>query len=238
MLTRIVDEDGSLQEQTDLSSAERHVLDVLRNELRGPTAKRPKIDQSALFAELSWQIIDDAVAARYVPPHLTLSMPIADPESRWAVGKRRLAKAVRPLGIAAALLAVVGVAVRATIGNPKTWQTKSVVAAVVPLDDSVSVRLPDGTTVMLDPDSRIDYDLRAFGAGSREVSLIGEARFRITHDATRPFVVRADGASTTAPNARFVVAADRDAKHHSSATAEVVALAARQGTIRTIKYLR
>jgi ferric-dicitrate binding protein FerR (iron transport regulator) len=51
-------------------------------------------------------------------------------------------------------------------------------------------RLPDGTQVVLGVASTLQYPA-AFGNGSRDVTLKGEAYFDVGHDQRRPFVVRA-----------------------------------------------
>ncbi|MCK0147229.1 FecR domain-containing protein [Arenibacter sp. F26102] len=48
--------------------------------------------------------------------------------------------------------------------------------------------LPDGSTVILNIDSYIEYPIN-FKKETREVSLIGEATFDIVHDSLRPFIV-------------------------------------------------
>jgi transmembrane sensor len=55
-----------------------------------------------------------------------------------------------------------------------------------------SVRLPDGTRVLLGPGSELA--LAGNFQGSRSVSLSGEALFDVRHDAVRPFTVRSGGA--------------------------------------------
>lgn len=51
-----------------------------------------------------------------------------------------------------------------------------------------SVKLPDGTTVRLNTDSRLTYI--SFAAGkTREVTLEGEAYFDVAHDSSRPFII-------------------------------------------------
>lgn len=51
--------------------------------------------------------------------------------------------------------------------------------------------LPDSTIVTLNSESELSY-ATAFGKTHREVTLIGEAYFKVTHDAKHPFVVHAN----------------------------------------------
>jgi transmembrane sensor len=57
-----------------------------------------------------------------------------------------------------------------------------------------SVRLPDGTRVLLGPATTLTLE-RGYGAMRRLVTLDGDAYFEVPHDSTRPFVVRAGPAT-------------------------------------------
>lgn len=51
------------------------------------------------------------------------------------------------------------------------------------------ITLPDGTQVWLNADSKITYPNNFQQAGSREITLAGEAFFDVKHDAGRPFII-------------------------------------------------
>lgn len=51
-----------------------------------------------------------------------------------------------------------------------------------------SVTLPDGTKVWINAGSKLSYD-NDFGNALREVNLIGEAFFDVTHNAEKPFII-------------------------------------------------
>ena len=70
-----------------------------------------------------------------------------------------------------------------------------------------SLRLPDGGRVVLGPASRIVV-AAAYGRGTREVELHGEAYFDVVHDTTRPFVVRAGDVSVRDVGTSFGVRAE------------------------------
>ncbi|RBL88310.1 hypothetical protein DF182_17075 [Chitinophaga flava] len=53
-----------------------------------------------------------------------------------------------------------------------------------------SVVLPDGTTVVLNACSRLQYDATRFLNGDREVGLTGEAYFDVKHDPAHPFIIQ------------------------------------------------
>ena len=64
-------------------------------------------------------------------------------------------------------------------------------------------RLPDGSTVVLDTDTRITL---LFSPGERRITLAGgRARFDVAHDSARPFIVEAGGRTITARGTLFDV---------------------------------
>ena len=73
-------------------------------------------------------------------------------------------------------------------------------------DKKQVVHLPDGSMVLLNKNSRLDYP-RVFGDTSREVVLSGEAYFNITHLAGRPFVVHTGKLSTRVLGTTFNIRA-------------------------------
>ena len=64
-----------------------------------------------------------------------------------------------------------------------------------PAGTTTSVTLGDGTQVLLSANSRLSYD-KDFTDKKREVTLVGEARFSVTKDANRPFIVRTEQIQT------------------------------------------
>lgn len=60
---------------------------------------------------------------------------------------------------------------------------------IVPKGSEYAIVLSDGTKVKMNADSHIDFPVQ-FG-NMREVTLEGEAMFEVTHDETRPFIVKA-----------------------------------------------
>jgi transmembrane sensor len=67
-----------------------------------------------------------------------------------------------------------------------------------------AIRLPDGSAVVLAPESRLRYAAE-YGQRERVVELSGEAQFEVRHDATRPFSVIASYAVARDLGTRFVV---------------------------------
>lgn len=75
-----------------------------------------------------------------------------------------------------------------------------------------TIRLPDQSTVLLAPDSRLSY-APTFGTQNRDVYLQGEATFDVAHNARKPFLVHANEIVTRVLGTRFVVRAfEREAQ--------------------------
>ncbi len=72
---------------------------------------------------------------------------------------------------------------------------------------NILVSLPDGSTVYLNRDSRLTYNVN-YGKEERIVRLTGEAFFDINHDASRPFVVKAGKARVRVLGTSFNVISD------------------------------
>ena len=53
-------------------------------------------------------------------------------------------------------------------------------------------RLPDGTSVWLNGNSKLEYDISHFGESLREVTLIGEAYFDVVKNNDKPFIIHAN----------------------------------------------
>jgi transmembrane sensor len=122
---------------------------------------------------------------------------------RSAVARRR----VWPAGLAAAaaVAAVVFGLGRRDGARPAGTAAATELATAVGVRDSL--RLPDGSRVVLAPGSRVRV-AAGYGDGAREVTLEGEGWFAVTHDARRPFRVRAGGALVEDLGTEFSVRTD------------------------------
>ena len=118
---------------------------------------------------------------------------------------------------AAALAAIVGIA-QWRGGNSATAQ---VYATVVGQRDSVN--LPDGSTVVLAPGSRLTV-ASGFNGNSRDVTLEGAAYFDVHHDGAHPFVVHSRGAEIRDIGTAFSVKTDADGRVSVAVTHGIVAL--------------
>lgn len=145
-----------------------------------------------------------------------------------------------PLRAAAALLVVVGGALvwRAVtpsgVARRETPRPYTFVAGVGVVD---SLRLPDGTGVVLGPGSRLDLSA-GYGTQTRIVSLRGQAMFDVVHDAGHPFVVQAGRALLRDVGTSFAVESDQSGAVRVAIKEGVVGLmlgggqAAREDTLR------
>lgn len=101
-----------------------------------------------------------------------------------------------PMRVAAAILVVAGAGlIYQTFGSKTPTQVAAApqhfASAVGALD---SLKLPDGTRVLLGPGSELTLGDR-FGADVRDVHLKGEAKFEVVHDGAHPFIVHTANAS-------------------------------------------
>lgn len=183
----------------------------------------------------------------------------AGSDSRVAQGPRRVA--VRSLdtyrarwrharlSAAAAVLLVAGAGLllRTIAGRhtaSRAGAVKNLVTAPGVMD---SLRLPDGTRVLLGPGSRLTL-AADFGAATREMTLAGEARFTVVHDAAHPFVIHtaaatirdvgtifsvhsddADGARVVVTEGAVEVLEHSGASHQTLGAGDVAVIAARGG---------
>jgi transmembrane sensor len=90
-----------------------------------------------------------------------------------------------------------------------------------------SVRLPDGTRVVLAPESEMIV-AAGYGRDTRDVELKGEAYFDVHHDEARPFVVRAGGADIRDLGTTFTVRATSGQGVRVAVTSGSVSLAPAQ----------
>lgn len=88
--------------------------------------------------------------------------------------------------IAAGIALLIGISFIAyrSFSGSGAVQSLMIVSTNLPMNDT----LPDGSRISLNKNSKLDYP-SAFGKGSREVKLSGEAFFDVAHDAAHPFVI-------------------------------------------------
>lgn len=149
------------------------------------------------------------------PAEVVVAMPSParrlriDRAERAAAPASRRWRVIGSLAAAAALvLAAIGIwnARRpsgvAPTATATTWSTA--------VGERDSVRLADGSTVILGPSSKLDV-AAGYGGTGREVELRGEGYFAVVHDAARPFTVHSLGATIVDVGTTFSVRDDADA---------------------------
>lgn len=184
-------ERAEVEAQAAADSAYRDALDSVR---RGwdASAEPTNWDVEGAWARLAPRLAEQEEAT-------VIPMP-ASRRSWWR------ASTFVPMAAAAALILAVSFQVWPGGADP----TASVLAAGTELSTSVGEQrrfnLPDGSTVMLGAASRLRL-ADAFGSGSREVHLEGQAYITVVHDESRPFVVNAGGTRTVDLGTAFEVRA-------------------------------
>jgi transmembrane sensor len=127
-----------------------------------------------------------------------------------------------PAAVAAALAAVwVGMV------RPGATGTSAAAPAAYATTRGVTdtLALPDGSQVILGPDSRLQL-ADGYGGRHRTVRLEGAAFFTVTHDAARPFAVQVAGAEVRDIGTAFSVKTDREGGVAVAVTEGVVELRA------------
>ena len=72
------------------------------------------------------------------------------------------------------------------------------------------IQLPDGSTVIISPGSRLSYPSTFDGLSKRKVYLDGQAYFDIKHNPHKPFIIHTDKLKTTVLGTAFVINAWAD----------------------------
>lgn len=156
----------------------------------GALASKPPTD---LDVEAAWR----RVAERIDQPDVR-ELPVR----RWRTIVLRAAAAVA--------LLVGGVAVwRAARLNDVAVQVAAVRIITTPRGQTDSMRLSDGTRVVLGPGSELIVPA-GYGSAARAVELKGEALFDVVHDDQHPFTVRAGSALIEDIGTTFTVRQDDD----------------------------
>lgn len=154
-------------------------------------------------------------------PRLTVARGGA---TRTGGASRPAARAWRTWGFAAAagLAAIAGIA--QFRGTGETATEREYRTAVGQRD---SVQLPDGSTVLLAPGSRLTLAAN-YGEATREVTLDGAAYFDVKHDEAHPFTVHTSSADIRDIGTAFSVKTASDGEVAVDVTHGIVALSARR----------
>ncbi|MCI9845462.1 FecR family protein [Flavobacterium pectinovorum] len=133
--------------------------------------------------------------------------------------KRNRKKVLRVIFAAASIIALIA------IGNGLFFKSKTSITTpvieqpVIAENTSVDfsgkqlIRLPDGSTVLLNDNSTLKYKQDSFGDKTREVTLTGEAFFDIKRNETKPFIVHTGKVQTKVLGTAFNINARNASKN-------------------------
>ncbi len=150
------------------------------------------------------------------------SYTAANPDKAWGDLQKKISKpnnaliyktfSSRVFQYAATILIVLGIGFAAyqiiqTSSKQSTIPVQLMVAKTEahPLNLSI-ITLPDGSTVKMNADTRIEYPEK-FAADLRKVKLSGEAFFEVKRDTARPFIIETANASVEVLGTSFNVSA-------------------------------
>ena len=173
---------------------------ALDDALRPPNLVAPtslEVDAALRSVRARSADIDAAVSAE------ASAFKLANSARRWQSARLRAAAAV--------LLVAGGALFWRSRSEPRDTEPATAAAAdrsafVTGVGALDSLTLPDGSRVLLGPGSVLMVS--PFAGGTREVTLEGEARFSVVHDAAHPFVVHAGTASIRDVGTVFAVHSD------------------------------
>lgn len=150
-------------------------------------------------------LIEAHVLARIVPLGHDTSRPPVSPRSR-GIARGVLAGMAGLLGVV-----LVGLVIRSH-QRPTSTAMSPGRRYVTGIGQRATVRLSDGSSVTLAPQSTLTLDAR-FGGANRVVALSGEALFTVPHDASRPFIVRTAAAHTRVLGTSFDIRQYADSRN-------------------------
>lgn len=163
------------------------------------------------------EVAEETLASRDIAHHLKTKLPFDKADLLRKIQKEsgirgpRLIKWPIALTSAAAVLMVVATVFffPGGLSDQQASHQSSTVKQAKPKSDTQRrwLKLPDGTTVVLNAGSKLDYPESFDGLSIREVSLSGEAFFDVKHDAAKPFVINTGKLKTTVLGTAFNIKA-------------------------------
>ena len=161
-----------------------------------------------LDAEATIEAADVDVEAALARVHARMAEPSRPRVLPMPPARRPLWQPLGVIGLLAAA-AVVGLVVTRDSGTTPDESGTALSARVYTtgVGQRDSVRLVDGTRVVLGPDSRLTVP-GYYGATGRSVELRGDGYFDVVHDATKPFAVRVGQAVVEDIGTTFSVESD------------------------------
>ncbi|MFB9076296.1 FecR family protein [Flavobacterium procerum] len=178
--------------QNNLSDAEQHQMMEIIQQGEHDDFLKEKIHEM-LKSDYVTDVMDKKQSDDIL--NYILSKPENEPKVVDLNPNRRRKVVLQSLAVAASIALLVA------LGNSLFFKQKTVTTiapetpAVVAQNTQIDfsgkqlVRLPDGSTVLLNDNSTLKYDQNSFDSKTREVTLTGEAFFDIKHNPEKPFIV-------------------------------------------------
>jgi transmembrane sensor len=154
------------------------------------------LDRVALKPEAVDRVDVEAALAKVKGRRATPVIPIRTRRINWI-----------PLAAAAGIVLAAGLWLAKPKSEPAPKTTIAARTLTTPVGGRDSLVLPDGSQVMLGPGSTLMLT-QGYGQTERRLSLQGEALFTVVHDATKPFIVVANGSEIRDVGTAFVVHSD------------------------------
>lgn len=172
------------------------------------TSNEPLELTSELETKL-WKVIEGKTKLGHQSNIKYLVTEFRDKEKTWNIKWVGIAASILLVGVLGSYLlmpsglekriSTIPLAIERTVNLITTKNTDSKIVK--------PVRLEDGTLVILQPNSEIEYN-HPFEATQRRITLTGEAFFEVTRDVTRPFFVYTQGLVTKVLGTSFNIKAN------------------------------
>lgn len=203
------EEIGELEARLPSDDALRLEVERLQ-EIWNRSGPRPAMAIPPERIDAAWVRLRDATAAPSAQGAVAATPPRTSPD-RSLLALRSVRPPWRAGVIAASLLAAAAAALWVLLpGDTPSRPTVAATAAtrefVAPAGSILTIGLPDGTRVILAPESRLTAPVDLAGT-SRDATLIGRAYFEVSPDPARPFRVVAGGSITRVLGTAFDVRA-------------------------------
>lgn len=108
-------------------------------------------------------------------------------------GKRRIFFPLPIARIAIAVLMLVSISTMFYLYNENSKLASEELIVSTNKNERANITLPDGTTVVLNSDSRLNYIPKIYNAKERKISFDGEGYFHVYKDPKRPFLINTKG---------------------------------------------
>lgn len=204
------DEARALQHWLDARPERARLVAALRQSIDGlasDTAPDIDVDVEGALRKVHARMAEpiDATPVMPLPARRALPRFAARTASSPTAGRWRV---IVPLAAAAAIvITAIGIRQSRRSSGHAAAETIAARSYTTGVGQRDSVRLADGSRVVLGPSSRLDV-ATGFGAPRRDVTLRGEAYFDVVHDAARPFTVHSAGAQIVDVGTKFTVRDD------------------------------